>query len=146
MGSSALLIAHLGHVDPVSVLETVARGFGAGQMDVAQRPDHTVIEPYTGPRPFDEDAGRVLDVARLQQWSAHPERPGVALRNLDLIVVARRPDHSDVGDATPRADQGHRLPGRELRRLRDRRLLVQVVFVAKQLLDDALREVHVALG
>jgi hypothetical protein len=50
------------------------------------------------------------------------------------------------GDAAPGADQGHRLQGRELRRLRDARMLVQAVFVAKQLFDGALRQVHVALG
>src|ERR1700730_15800972 len=138
--------AFLDHVHAVSVLETMARGFGGRKMAVAQRSDHAVIESYAAPRPFDEDAGRVLDVTRLPQWGAHAERQRVRLRDLDLIIVPRRPDHSDVGNAAPRADQGHRLQGRELRRLRDARMLVQAVFVAKQLFDDALRQVHVALG
>src|ERR1700730_1182095 len=138
--------AFLDHVHAVSVLETMARGFGGRKMAVAQRSDHAVIESYAAPRPFDEDAGRVLDVTRLPQWGAHAERQRVRLRDLDLIIVPRRPDHSDVGNAAPRADQGHRLQGRELRRLRDARMVVQAVFVAKQLFDDALRQVHVALG
>jgi hypothetical protein len=70
----------------------------------------------------------------------------IALRDLDLVIFASRPDHSDVGDAAPGADQGHRLQSCEFRWLRDAGLFMQVVIVAKQLLDYALSQVHVALG
>src|SRR5882672_10592487 len=103
-------------------------------MNMPQRADYAVLEPYASPGPFQQDARRILDVARLPQRGAHAERQRVALRDLDLVIVPSRADHPDVRDAAPGTDQGHRLQSRELRRLRNASMLVQAVFVAKQLL------------
>ena len=131
------------HAHERLVAHAVAERVRGRHVDVAQRADDAAVQLHAAGRAFERAAGRVRDVAALADGRMHAELELLGHGDLDLGVLARRPEHAHALDAALRPDDGELLLAGKLAGLREVGVLRELVARAEQRLDVLLREVDV---
>ncbi len=134
------------HLDGVVVAHAEAQRIVGAHMYMTPCRDETARHRRRAGRPFERNARCVLQVARDAHGRIDAEREFVGARDLDLIVIARRPHESNAADPAARTDERHRLLGSILTRLREHLANLEPIARAEKLLDRGLRQMRVPRG
>jgi len=120
-----------GYLHDIVVVDFQSFSVGWAHMDVAQGAHHAAIEIHSTGGAFDQDPGRVEQIAGEPERRIESERSFVRAGDLNLVLGPRRSQHPDVRQTALRADERHGLLAGELTRLGKRRSRLQAVIPSK---------------